>query len=315
MDITALKGLVQPAPEELFFRKNDPNDPRLGEFVTVNPEDYDSASLVILGCLQDEGVRKNNGRVGAAKAPGKIRELFYRLVNPSHWKAGLIYDLGDIPFSFSLEETHQIHCDVVTQLLKDGKQVIVLGGGNDLSYPDGKAMSQIYPGFTAMNIDAHLDIRIAKERNSGTPYRQLIEESLLEGKNFYELGIQPQVNSPVYLEHLKAWGGHLHTLQQFHDAGAAQYYRDILEEMHAEALFVGFDMDSVKAADAPGVSASSPTGFSAEEACSFADIAGQDPRVRLFEITEVNPETDVDQRTSRLAAFMMHAFIDATQKA
>ena len=52
----------------LFFSRGDKNDPRLGEVVRREPEHYDSADVVILGCPQDEGVRRNNGRVGAAEA-------------------------------------------------------------------------------------------------------------------------------------------------------------------------------------------------------------------------------------------------------
>ncbi|HYJ90610.1 MAG TPA: hypothetical protein VEV84_04825, partial [Pyrinomonadaceae bacterium] len=64
---------------EVFFRKNDQNDPRLGEIVGRDPNDYSNADIVILGCPQDEGVRRNNGREGAAKAPNAIRTQFYRL--------------------------------------------------------------------------------------------------------------------------------------------------------------------------------------------------------------------------------------------
>jgi len=32
--------------------------------------------------------------------------------------------------------------------------------------------------WIGVNIDSHLDVRIAEQRNSGTPYRQLLEEKL-----------------------------------------------------------------------------------------------------------------------------------------
>jgi arginase family enzyme len=44
----------------------------------------------------------------------------------------------------TLEETHETHCEVITQILRDGKRVIVLGGGNDVSYPDGVAMAEVF---------------------------------------------------------------------------------------------------------------------------------------------------------------------------
>jgi len=54
---------------ELFFKKNDANDPRLGEVVSSEVSEYEAAGIVIVGCPQDEGVRRNGGRIGAAFAP------------------------------------------------------------------------------------------------------------------------------------------------------------------------------------------------------------------------------------------------------
>jgi arginase family enzyme len=63
----------------LFFTRNDRNDPRLGQIVSSKEKDYDAADIIILGCPQDEGVRRNGGRAGAAAAPNAIRDQFYKL--------------------------------------------------------------------------------------------------------------------------------------------------------------------------------------------------------------------------------------------
>jgi hypothetical protein len=130
---------------ELFFTRNDSNDPRMGEIVASDPERYGSAAIVILGCPQDEGVRRRDGRVGAADAPRAIREQFYKLT--TNGVRQNIFDLGDVTLGTTLEETHDTMTAVVTQLLKDGKRLIVLGGGNDISYADGVAVAEVFgPG-------------------------------------------------------------------------------------------------------------------------------------------------------------------------
>ena len=111
---------------DLFYSRDDANDPRLGEVVSHEPEAYDAADLVIVGCPQDEGVRRNGGRVGAADAPDAIRGQFYKLTTFNIRKR--IFDLGNINICPTLEGTHDAHREVVTQLLRDGKRVIVLGG-------------------------------------------------------------------------------------------------------------------------------------------------------------------------------------------
>jgi hypothetical protein len=44
---------------DLFFRHYDPSDVRLGAAVASGKDDYPAAEVVILGCPQDEGVRRN----------------------------------------------------------------------------------------------------------------------------------------------------------------------------------------------------------------------------------------------------------------
>ncbi len=72
-----------------------------------------------------------------------------------------------------------------------------------------------------------------------------------------------------------------------------------------KAIFWGFDLDSVRASDAPGVSAPSPVGLTAEQICRIGTIAGRDARTRVIEFSEVNPTLDIDGRTSRLAALIL----------
>ena len=112
----------------LFFSRNDKNDPRLGDVVGREEKDYQSAEIVIIGCPQDEGVRRNQGRPGAALAPAAIREQFYKLTPFNIRKR--IFDLGDTQIGATLEETHDNHEAVVKSVLNDGKRLIVLGGGN-----------------------------------------------------------------------------------------------------------------------------------------------------------------------------------------
>ena len=151
----------RPDPD-VFFSRHDVNDPRLGELVSRDENGYTGADIVIVGCPQDEGVRRNGGRVGAAAAPNTIRRQFYKLT-PFNIKKR-ICDVGDVKIGATLEETHDTHCEVVKRILRDGKRVIVLGGGNDISYPDGVAMAEVFGPETwiGINIDAHLDVRIAQ---------------------------------------------------------------------------------------------------------------------------------------------------------
>jgi len=291
--------------ESLFYARNDPRDIRLGESMVRRREHFAKCQVVILGCPQDEGVARNRGRVGAKEAPTEIRRAFYRLPMPGAMGSLRLFDLGDLRLQPTLEATHALHFEVVRQLLKEGKIVISLGGGNDIAYPDGKAAAKQFGRILAFNIDAHLDLRADPEPNSGTPYRQLLEEKHLLPELFHEIGIQPLANSSAYLDYAREQRISLHTLGELQERGVDEILRGPLSTAQVKAIFWGFDLDSVRASDAPGVSAPSPIGLSAEEICRIGALAGRDARTRLIEISEVNPVFDQDGRTSRLAALIL----------
>jgi formiminoglutamase len=293
----------------LFFKSHDPNDVRLGQTVSFNESDFDKSKYVLIGCPQDEGVKRNHGRIGSAAAPAKIRECFYKLVAPSGLNRGDLFDLGDTIVAENLEATHHNQFEIVSTLIKYGKKVISLGGGNDISYPDCKAVASNFKSVLAFNIDSHFDVRENPVRNSGTPYRQLLEEKIISPNFFFELAFQPFANSDIYIDYLSKKKVTAVSLSEFRKKGIQKYIKSILKSKKASAIFWGIDMDSIRSSDAPGVSASYPTGLSADEILSIASLAGRDKRSKLLEITEVNPKYDIDNRTCKLAALIMYKFL------
>lgn len=298
----------------LFFRHPDPNDIRLGAVVSGNPADYGAAAVVVLGCPQDEGVRRNGGRPGARFAPDAIRQNLYRLTPPppANGKNPQVFDLGNTVIQPDLEATHELHQRIVQQIIRDGRQVIVLGGGNDIAYPDCAGLAAEISNPLALNVDAHFDVRDSLVRHSGTPYRQLLEEAHIAPQNFYEVGNQPFANALAYRQYLDEKGVQVCDLDALRAVGIASFLGQTLSKSSARAIFWGIDVDSVQAADAPGVSAPNPLGLTAAELCQIARIAGRDPRSRIIEFTEVNPEYDVDLRTCRMVAAAIFYFLLGT---
>ncbi|RMD73550.1 MAG: arginase [Chloroflexi bacterium] len=300
--MTSLFQQLVPPARELFYRRDDPNDRRLGEIVTPGIAGYDAARVVLLGCPQDIGVQRNRGRAGAAQGPTAIRRCFYRL-----GVAGLadlpICDLGDVPVDSSLETIHALQHALATQVIADGKLLISLGGGNDISFPDFAALVTAAPPPTlAINIDAHYDVRADWPANSGTPYRQLIEAGLVDPQRYWVIGAQPFANAPVYTTYLLERGATIVRLSDARCLGVAETVQVMLAASDAASIGWGFDLDVVQAAEAPGVSAPNPLGMRGEELVALATLAGAEPRTRLIEVSELNPTYDNDDRTARLAA-------------
>lgn len=302
------RSLTRAADSSLFYSRHDHNDPRLGERVRRSFDDYGWAQVAIVGCPQDEGVRRNMGRPGASDAPTEIRRWLYRLTVNGIEDLRII-DVGDVLPQGTLENTLAAHRDRVQQLLNDGKRVIVLGGGNDIAYADCSALAMVAPKLLAINVDAHFDVREGPI-NSGSPYRLLLEEGYVKPANFYEIGYQPFLNSPRYLEYLRQLGVNTCSAAQYRELGGLALLKRILKNRKdADAVFWGFDLDVVRVDEAPGVSAPNPTGLSGDELCQLASLAGIEPRTRVVEFSEVNPMFDIDGRTARLTAVAIHYYL------
>jgi arginase family enzyme len=74
-------------------------------------------------------------------------------------------------------------------------------------------------------------------------------------------------------------------------------------------LFVSFDLDVLDAAHAPGVSAINPAGWTCARPKPGWRACGADPRVRCFDLMELNPAHDPDGRTARVAAHLFLSFL------
>src|SRR5437660_1189611 len=105
-----------------------PDDPRLGEVVEFwqgDPAALRPGRAVLVGFPQDEGVRRNHGRPGAAEALQEIRRWLYRLT-PVHIDGNFNLahqpplDVGNVRIQGDLEETQQALGEVVGGILRTG---------------------------------------------------------------------------------------------------------------------------------------------------------------------------------------------------
>lgn len=326
MGIERIKKLIKVVPDGYKrLRSHDKNDRWLVQDILFDDQDYEEATHVLIGCPQHEGVQRNNGRIGAAEAPNKIREQLYKLQVKENLPLKL-FDAGNIETDYydssddldlmveehekdALARIHDALTKVVSQFLRDGKKVIVLGGGNDISYADVRALSETERKISAINIDAHLDMRMDENMTSGTPYHKAIEDHYLVPHHFYEFGIRPESNAAYYVENARELGVNIHMLNDLLENGVSTAFQNILGQIGHRPFFLGLDMDSIQAADAPGVSASSPVGLSGREVIQCIHHARKKENLKVFEITEVNPDYDVDDRTVKLAAQIIYRFL------
>lgn len=307
------------APQDQVRR---PDDPRLGEVVEFWQGDRAAlvpGRAVLLGFPQDEGVRRNGGRPGAAEAPDEIRHWLYRLT-PWDCQANISLtdppplDLGNARVSGTLEDTQAVLGDIVAAVLQSGAIPIVLGGGHESAYGHflGYAAEQRRVGI--INIDAHLDLRppLDGKGHSGSPFRQALEHRTypLPGEYYVCLGAQPHSVSRQHWLFAREQGC---TIRWWNEVRQALERHFLIEHNRLTAagcqVYLTLDADAAQAAEVPGVSAPNVTGLSGAEVAACARTAGSLPHVSSFDLVEINPRLDRDGQSARWGALAIWNFL------
>ena len=264
-----------------------------------------SGDVAILGYACDEGVLRNQGRVGAVDGPEYSRQKLAKL---SYHHKKTVADVGDIIcIKDKLEECQDALASVVHLLLEHSIFPIVIGGGHDIAYGhfNGimKALGQRSDKIGIINFDAHFDLRPVKDgANSGTPFYQILKE---HGKqvNYLAIGIQEASNTPSLFNLAHQLGVEYILIDRckmtFIDETKKQLEAFLLDKDH---IYITIDIDGIASAFAPGASAPSPTGFTPSFLLSCLDYLMRSNKVVSCDIAEFNPSYDIDGVTANLVA-------------
>ncbi|MDB5038559.1 MAG: formimidoylglutamase [Bacteriovoracaceae bacterium] len=161
--------------------------------LTLPPFSKSLKQVAIIGHPDDEGVRLNNGREGAAEGPSRLLYYLGRMVHRTKETPPILI-ISDSISRPSLESRHIETEKRVRHLLKLNCRVITFGGGHDYGFPDASAYYQTCKG-KVLNVDAHLDVRPVLEGRltSGTTFFRFIQK--FGGRSLIEWGIQDQCNA------------------------------------------------------------------------------------------------------------------------
>jgi len=312
-------NILTPTPLQLFFSKQDGQDPRLGELSRPRTLDQIAACAedhVIMGYPDDQGISLNGGRPGAALAPNQIRSAFYKMTPSAFSQKTLgVADIGNLNREgLSLLQMHQQALLVAKEIYAGKKRLLSLGGGHDFGYADGAAFVESYSDSRnklkplIFNFDAHLDVRpFDGVPHSGTPFFRLLTD--YPGQfDLVEVGIQAQCNSRNHLRWAEEQGAQIVSLEEIEHKGLLAAVSPWLES-NQRPCFLSVDIDSFQSSEAPGCSQSWTTGLKTNQ---FLELLSKLPHhfdLRGMGIYEVSPPLDFDNRTSKLAALLLHHFI------
>jgi formiminoglutamase len=333
-----MKASFSSADTSLFFSRGDAQDRRLGDLARglpamkspteldatlreVTVTEKNSRHFVLAGYPDDEGIRLNGGRPGAANAPDAVRRPLYKMtpaLSSSRPMGFQLWDAGNLSSAgASLESRHETVTAFARTALDHGVGWIGIGGGHDYGFADAAAfIESVHAKSSArplvINFDAHLDVRpTTKGLSSGTPFFRMLEK--YPDVDFAEIGIQGQCNSKSHLEWVLARGARVVTQEEVEASGESlttivqRKLNDWL--LRPRPVFLSVDIDGFSSAVAPGCSQSWATGFMPSEFFPCLQLLSQRLEVKMLSIYEVSPPLDQDDRTAKLAAQIIHRVI------
>ncbi|NNK20996.1 MAG: formimidoylglutamase [Flavobacteriaceae bacterium] len=273
-------------------------------------------AYALLGYACDEGVRRNSGRPGAVEGPDAIRKELGKLSNHLQ-KEVLLVDTGNILCpKGDLEGSQEMLAKKTATLVNSGGIPILLGGGHDIAYGHYRGLRRALhkeKKLGIINFDAHFDLRTNVNGNhSGSPFFQIAQDCDTDGESFEYicLGIRKEANPPELFETASELGVKHISLTEFsmHHFNTVKEALDIFLSK-VDKLYVTIDMDGFSSAFSPGVSASSPIGFSPEIVYASLKILINSGKLLGIDVAETNPAFDIDQQTAKLAAGIIHYII------
>nr|WP_106782962.1 formimidoylglutamase [Lysinibacillus timonensis] len=300
-DLEIWKGRIDHETDSTYFRYH-----QVIQLDTTTPE---QGSIGLIGFACDEGVRRNEGRIGAKEAPLALRKQLASLPWRDQTKSRTIIDFGDVICNgHDLELSQEGLGNKVAEILINGK-AIILGGGHETLYGQYLGVRKAVgpdASIGLLNIDAHFDMRSYDNgTSSGTMFRQILDED--SNTNYFVCGIQQYGNTTALFNTADQYNVQYYLDEQLDSAEFTQGLTNFMDAQ--DVLLVTLCMDVLNASEAPGVSAPSPFGLSAIKVRDILRKMVSHQKTVSFSICEVNPLLDVDNRTAKLGAYFINEVI------
>lgn len=307
--------IVPPANPPLTGRTDPDEGPlalRVHQLVKPFSGDNVELSRVLIGFRSDEGVRRNQGRLGARDGPIAIRRSIANLGVDS---VRVVYDAGDIVCEDErLEEAQRSLGDVIADITSRGHRAVVVGGGHEVAFGTFLGVTQSLARMkipkrrkiAVVNIDAHFDIRGGARSTSGTPFAQILDFADVLGLNvsYFVIGISKVSNTLALFERAR-----LYKVCYLLDSEVQSVPKSFLDEIveNFDYIYLSVDFDSLPGYLMPAVSAPAslgvPLGVVEETLATLIDCG----KVLAIDFAEFSPCYDIGMVGERAAARLVFA--------
>ena len=261
--------------------------------------DLEGVNIAILGVLEN---RNDINYIGEEFQLNEIRKTFYGLF-PGSWHT-TIADLGDINKGESVEDTYFALKTTIAILIKKNIIPIIIGGTQDLTYPNYRAYDTIMPMVNIVNVDSKFDLGdSAKPIKNDSFVGKIILDQPYNLFNYATIGYQTYFNSQEEKDLMDSLYFESYRL------GSVSKDITLVEPVMRDANIVSIDLSAVKGSEVSLNQKFSPNGLDGKEICAIARYAGISNKVSSFGIYEYKPSKD-DDITCMLISQMLWYFIE-----
>ncbi len=280
---------------------------------------------------------------GAAGGPRQAREKAVVERLSEALDHARVEDAGDVlpdqrECASRLEETGR-WCEALkrrtAELAHDHIRPLVIGGDHTLAAGSiagvataHHAREDAIPGV--LWIDAHVDMNTHETTPSGNPHGMSAAALLgLEVEHLSDVvGVEGRIDpkriafvgardiDPGEQRHIEELGLAVFSSEMIHREGVEKTVEDAMKVVspNGEPFMVSFDVDVIDPEFAPGVDTAVPGGLTPRQIQDTMSLVGEHGQIVAIDAVELNPETDLDERTSELMIQSLLALLQANAK-
>ncbi len=304
MSVHTIVDFLEPVNSYELSNDEGYKDTQLGRHINAFEEDFpdfSTADMVLVGC----GEMRGEGGINNTDGPNAIRSEFYKLF---HWHKNVtVADIGNVKVGASIQDSYAALKTVVSELIEQGKRVVILGGSHDVTLAQYAAYTHLEKIIEATCVDARIDLNM----DSVLPSDNFLMEMLTGVPNFIRhynhLGFQSYFVHPHMLEVIDSL--------RF-DCFRVGKIKENIEEMEPpirNSHLFSFDIAAIQNAHAPA-NRLTPNGFTGEEACTLMQYAGMSQNVSSIGIYGFNSDLDEHSLTAKQISHLLWYIMDGIHK-
>ncbi len=215
-----------------------------------------------------------------------------------------VADRGDVELCGpTIEKATPKIRDAVAESAEAHALTLLVGGNNAVTRPGVLGLGGSLEEIGLITLDAHFDMRdLALGLSNGNPVRALIEDGL-PGANIAQVGLASFANSRAMHEDAIEAGNLTITMGDVREGGIAHAIDRALDHVaHCDALVIDCDIDVIDRSQFPAAPGARPGGMAVHDFFYAVRRLASDPRVRIIDLTEWDPQLDATDLSALTAA-------------